>query len=666
MAGSVIGALRVNLGLDSAKFEAGAKRAGAAAGGLASKFGTVQKAAAVLDAVFAALSAGAIRGAAEIDRVAKAAQRVGASIGGFRALELAAGEAGVPLEQVTDAAQMLGRELAKIGTSGNAGRALKQLGLTVGDLAGMGADEKLALIADRIKAMGISSGAASALLQDFGIRSKEMVLLMMAGGDAIRDARADIEDYGLALSSVDAKKIEEANDRIGRLSIVGTYLGQKLAQLLVPAFGRLAKAITDSMRAGGLLRGVIDAVFVPFEYLSRIIGAVVNIIGSFVGAIRDAVTGSGLFKGAVQGMKDALDFIVTPFRTVLGFIPRMLFGFSDLITGAGGFGEALGMLADVAREIFGRVGDAFKLIPAAIRVGATKMQVIWLQALNRMLAGFIEMTWAVAEAMNSVFKTNLQGASFGPTQEMAGQILSAADALDAATASYSELQNNVSAPLQSVEALRTTIAGVRAETEGAAVAAEDFGDALETTGGAAGKALSQAQTFAKSVADTLKGAFSSLFEVMFEGGQKVGEVLTNLGKKLAAMGMQEAVFRLLASAMPKTFGQSGFIPLVGGNANGTQSWGGGLSMVGERGPELLNIPRGSSITPANDTARMMRGGGTVVNISNYTGQPARAERTRGPDGREMVRVIVGEEMARGSFDAQNRSRYGAKPQGVKR
>lgn len=35
-------------------------------------------------------------------------------------------------------------------------------------------------------------------------------------------------------------------------------------------------------------------------------------------------------------------------------------------------------------------------------------------------------------------------------------------------------------------------------------------------------------------------------------------------------------------------------------ANGTRFARGGLSLVGERGPELVNLPRGASVTPNNE------------------------------------------------------------------
>lgn len=49
------------------------------------------------------------------------------------------------------------------------------------------------------------------------------------------------------------------------------------------------------------------------------------------------------------------------------------------------------------------------------------------------------------------------------------------------------------------------------------------------------------------------------------------------------------------------------------NANGTNYWQGGKTLVGEYGPELVNLPRGSSINTNAQTQRELSGGGYTVN-----------------------------------------------------
>jgi len=55
---------------------------------------------------------------------------------------------------------------------------------------------------------------------------------------------------------------------------------------------------------------------------------------------------------------------------------------------------------------------------------------------------------------------------------------------------------------------------------------------------------------------------------------------------------------------------------IGSNAQGTDYWRGGLTMVGERGPELVSLPRGSRVTPNHEMGAI--GGGMDLNIQPVT------------------------------------------------
>jgi len=55
---------------------------------------------------------------------------------------------------------------------------------------------------------------------------------------------------------------------------------------------------------------------------------------------------------------------------------------------------------------------------------------------------------------------------------------------------------------------------------------------------------------------------------------------------------------------------------IGSNAQGTDYWRGGLTMVGERGPELVSLPRGSRVTPNHEMGAI--GGGMDFDIRPVT------------------------------------------------
>jgi hypothetical protein len=100
--------------------------------------------------------------------------------------------------------------------------------------------------------------------------------------------------------------------------------------------------------------------------------------------------------------------------------------------------------------------------------------------------------------------------------------------------------------------------------------------------------------------------------------------------------LREAMFEAAADALTKAFltaqansggGFGGTIlkgigAFLGFNAGGTDNWRGGLSVVGERGPELVNLPRGAQVIP-NNVLRGMGGatgsGTTVLNQFDMRG-----------------------------------------------
>lgn len=606
MSSSVIGALRVNLGLDSAQFEKGSKRAQSSLATMKKQFMAV---AAVASALGVALSGLAMRGAADIDKAAKAARRLGASVGGYRALELAAGEAGVSLSTLTDAVQTMDREVAR--GSKNAVGALGKLGLAVADLDGLDADQKLALISDRVAEMGLSTGEASALLQDLGIRNREMLLAVLAGGDAFRSARADIEDYGLALSQVDSEKIELANDRIGRLALVGQYLAQEVALKIVPAFGALAKAMTDSLREGGALRAMIDGLVDNLGRMATYLAVAVTGFGvRFVGALVAAQIATLSLSGALAFLRGAL--IRTGVGALIVGLGELVYQFSRLVVAAGGFGNALELLKDVALGVWDKIKAGGEVLLYGLQIVFNDIEYAWI-----LMVGRLATSWG--EFLDSIANTQIGGMlgfeGGNAESALAGQaaLMGAnTDALARTMGKLADAKERLGAPISGLEELRAAMAAAGNETNTAADAADRFNAALGETGGAAGGAAAGLQQIEpavdslKSQMDALKSSFASAFEGLLTGAKTAKEAISDLLASLAKLLINKA-FESLWAGIGGAFKIPGF-------ATGTSYAPGGMALVGERGPELVNLPRGSQVLNANQTRNAMAGGKQQVEI----------------------------------------------------
>lgn len=114
-----------------------------------------------------------------------------------------------------------------------------------------------------------------------------------------------------------------------------------------------------------------------------------------------------------------------------------------------------------------------------------------------------------------------------------------------------------------------------------------------------------------AIADKLtKMAADNLWSSAF-GGSSGGSILSLFG--LGSTPSINANGSISGAAGPTSVGGA---PLVGQYAGGTDNAPGGLSLVGEHGPELLNIPKGGQVIP-NDVLKGGNGGTVMVS----TGSP---------------------------------------------
>jgi hypothetical protein len=168
----------------------------------------------------------------------------------------------------------------------------------------------------------------------------------------------------------------------------------------------------------------------------------------------------------------------------------------------------------------------------------------------------------------------------------------------------------------------TVVAGIDNATE----AMKRFGNEIEKQ--AANKAANdiflnkqqQAKDLADVLTTTLGPSFTGLFNDILSGSQNAfqafGQAIKQVITKLIAAAVSAAIFAAIISvalggsfvgSFKSVFSQlsglnlKGLIPKF---ASGTRDFRGGLALVGERGPELVNLPKGSDVIPNH-----MLGGG---------------------------------------------------------
>ena len=178
--------------------------------------------------------------ATDLDRVGKAARRLGLATNTLQAFEGVASEAGVSSEKVATMVTFMNRQIGEAANgSKTAQKQFERLGLSLDDFAGLGTAERFELIAQRIQALPFDERASAAML--FGRAGAEgLNLISAAAGGALTDMQKLQEQLGVSLTTEQVAGIEMMNDALARTSLVFQgFINQFLAEL-APAITTVA------------------------------------------------------------------------------------------------------------------------------------------------------------------------------------------------------------------------------------------------------------------------------------------------------------------------------------------------------------------------------------------------------------------------------------------
>ena len=107
-----------------------------------------------------------------------------------------------------------------------------------------------------------------------------------------------------------------------------------------------------------------------------------------------------------------------------------------------------------------------------------------------------------------------------------------------------------------------------------------------------------------TVGNTFKRVFTSIMNTVKKAYNYVKPLIDGIGNALSSV---------------TSFVSGGVSRLLGGNATGTKYWSGGLSVVGEHGPELVQMPSGSKVF-TNRESRAMVNRAMPTQVSSGNGQ----------------------------------------------
>jgi len=540
MSSSVIGSLRVNLGLDSAQFERGAKRMDAPLRRMRKQFMAISAVAATTATALAGLTVGVAAQAQEIDnfaRVANTAPEV------FQRWAAGARTVGIEQDKLSDILKDMNDRVGDFAATGGGPMAdffeniAPKVGVTAASFRNLSGAQGLQLFVSSLEKANLTQAEMTFYMEAMAGDSTLLLPLLRDNASEMDRFGASAASLGVILDQDAIASLRKTSLAIGQVGVAFTGMANRIAVQVAPSLEALANAFVASMQEGGLLRGVTDALINNLDRLAIYAGVAVAAFGThYVGALVAARIATFSLAGSLTLLRRAL--IRTGIGTLIVGAGELVLRFTRLVESAGGFGNALGLLKDVAVEVFGRIGKAFSLVPLAVKAGSASMNAWFAEAIGSMAYKFVEFTWSVAEGLNDLFGTNLSGASGVITQELTLMAKAARDAADVATGALHDTAAAVGAPLESIAALRavTVAAGEAIADTGAD--AGDLSKSLEDVDAAAGGAASGAE----SLADTLSGQLKSAW----------GEVASAFGD-FVANGFKD--FKSFASGIKATFKQ---------------------------------------------------------------------------------------------------------------
>lgn len=186
----------------------------------------------------------------DVDKIAKFSTETGIATQSLVGYQHAAALTGTSTETVDKGLQRFVRRLgeAKMGL-GAAVKGFKKMGISSEELNSKTPEELFADIADHLANISDPAERAAIAYSLFGRQGQEMLNFLSQGSAGLSAASKEADELGMSFSSIDAAKIEEANDAWERVKTGITGVTRTLAIHLAPGFQAMSDTFTEVAKA---------------------------------------------------------------------------------------------------------------------------------------------------------------------------------------------------------------------------------------------------------------------------------------------------------------------------------------------------------------------------------------------------------------------------------
>jgi hypothetical protein len=625
-----------------------------------------------------------------IDEQAKLAASLRTTTESLQILTRAGDLAGVSMGEIQQATIQLTKRLSQAAAgTGPAVKALQQLNLSAADLARLPVDAKIAAIQDAIAKFIPTTQQAAVASQIFGDRAG--LIFTRIDSATLRQATQDVQDFGVAVSESDAAQIQRTNDALSRMGLLWRGISNQLAVAAAPGLEAIANAMAAIGKVTGTLGRAITGLFNHLGEIATIAATFAAILGlRLVKALAVAALGVRGLSFSLVALRGAL--IRTGIGALIVGAGELIYWFGRLGGGAGGFGKAMGLLKDVAIEVWERIGDGAWSIVLRMRSVANALQAAWFDALAAMQDKWARFLKAISGAAFKIPGMTGLANSLAFDAGMAGQ---AVDELRGTAEEYrfyasnlggqaDILAGNVTRPLKSMQALRDAMKTGAGEGEDAldrtSDAASRVAETIAQAGGAAGKAAgiaksaweaaatslkdyaTKAKDISKGIGDALSGAFSNaesaIGQFVKTGKLDFSSLLSSILADMAKLSARKFILGPLANVLSGALGNLGnlFAPVLhaGGLVGGAAPQrmvpamafagaprmhsGGWAGLRPDEVPAILQ--KGERVLNRRETAQYGAGGSQNVTINIQTRDSESFRQSRTQVSADIARAVA--------------------------
>jgi hypothetical protein len=592
MVQAVIGALRVNLGIDSAQFQDGLKKAEAST----NKFAKAMKvgfaaAAAAATAALAGLAVSLKSTLSAVDDIARQAQVSNTTFESFQRLAYAARTVGIESDKLADIFKDVNDRVGDFAATGGGPMAdffekiAPKVGVTAEAFRNLSGPQALQLYYDSLKKAGVNQQEMTFYLEAMASDVTALIPLLEKGGEGF----SKLGENASVISEEDGNRLRAFNQSM-------RDMGQAISDVALAAIASLSSGLM--LVANGfdafsdLLRQAIQYLPTLAEYAAIVGGSLALMFSpailAAVGNLTMAI-GVGLV-GAVRLLTAAI--IANPIGALavaIATVVTAVYHFRDEIQ------KAIGV------DVIGIVKDAANIVINSFRAAFEDIKFVWSNFGNIMGAAVIGGVNIAIRAINGLIQSAAEGVDWlieklnkvpGVAIDPIGGVSALpeidnpyaevlADALGTHNARIQEIMSSdpIGALVQSVTASTPAVVNFNNALSNTNSQLQNMAGEGGSGGGksklkAAKDGIKDAATEMERFVDSVAGGMSNMFQGLIEGSKCVKETIADLLKQLSSMLMNE-----------------GFKALMGGMFGGG---GGGLvSGIGK----LFGFARGGTILP---------------------------------------------------------------------